>query len=133
MAEKQTKMFIQGNESEFLRIIRNAIKDGDGDYSYQVSKMASYGLICHYSTIYAYSDLLEWQKEVLQTFLDDLYSMRKPAVICSNIWVRDMGSHFSKRFQSRIAASENTIREITGEDLRHVWSQECKSSFSLDA
>jgi DNA replication protein DnaC len=109
---------IYKNEYGFLQDIRNSI-DEPGGYGARVKNMAEYELIWILDDMGS-SQMTEWQKEVLTLFLDIRYENVLPTIITSNIWIRDMGKHFTPRIQSRLAASENTIIELNGEDKRQI-------------
>lgn len=64
------------------------------------------------------SQITDWQKEVLFSFLDNRYSSSYPTMITSNLIYEDIKSNFPERFVSRIYAAKNTIIELTGEDRR---------------
>lgn len=112
-------------EREFLSHIRSKISDPGSDYSYEIEKMASYEYERGKRCVWMLDDIgssqmTEWQKEVLQTFIDSLYSQKTPAIITSNVWSRDMTDKFSGRFKSRLMARENSIIEMSGQDKREI-------------
>lgn len=107
------------SESEFLRCIRNSISEPGGDYSYKVQVMARYEALWILDDI-GTSQMTEWQKEVLLMFVNELYEQRRPAIITSNVWLKDINSIFSHRFRSRLAATENTIIELNAQDKRQL-------------
>lgn len=125
--------FLKGNgprtvymtEREFLSHIRSKISDPGSDYSYEIEKMASYEYERGKKCVWMLDDIgssqmTEWQREVLQTFIDSLYSNKTPAIITSNVWSRDMTDKFSHRFKSRLMAKENSIIEMSGQDKREL-------------
>jgi DNA replication protein DnaC len=112
-------------ERDFLSHIRSKISDPGSDYSYEIEKMASYEYERGKKCVWMLDDIgssqmTEWQKEVLQTFIDSLYSNKTPAIVTSNVWSRDMTDKFSHRFKSRLMAKENSIIEMSGQDKREL-------------
>lgn len=104
-------------ERDFLSIIRNTISEPGGDYNYKVEVMADYDVIWIIDDI-GTSQMTDWQKEVISTFIDFRYQNKKPLIITSNLWLNDMYQTFSPRFKSRLGASENIVIELNDVDKR---------------
>lgn len=124
-AESKSHRSIYMTERDFFSHIRCKIGDTGYDYSYEVEKMAAYQSSPGKPVIWMLDDIgssqmTDWQKEVLHTFVDSLYTHKTPAILTSNIWLRDMSETFSGRFKSRLCAKENCIIEMIGQDKREL-------------
>src|SRR5258708_1082399 len=58
------------------------------------------------------SQMTDWQKDVLFSFLDERTRSHKPTLITSNIRSKEIRSYFSDRFVSRLFAAKNIIIEL---------------------
>ncbi len=117
--KNEENKFIYKNEREFLSQIRSVISEPGGDYTYEVKKMARYPKIWIIDDLGS-SQGTAWQKEVLTTFLDESRLSRKPIVLTTNIWSRDLDHSFDFRIKSRLLSAQNVVIEVNGEDKRQL-------------
>jgi DNA replication protein DnaC len=107
-------------DTDFFRDIRKEVGSPGGDYIYKTRTMATYDCDFWILDDIGSSQMTEWQKEVLFTFIDERYENMEPTIITSNIWLADMSTHFTPRIKSRLAAKENTIIELNWDDKREL-------------
>ena len=102
-------------EQKFLNRLRGTIQK-DWDYNQEVEKMAEYNFFILDDL--GSSQMTDWQKEVLFTFVDYRLKSGLPTIITSNHFTRDLTNTLSERFSSRIKDKRNTILEFKGSDKR---------------
>jgi len=114
---KEKNKILFKTEYDFFNEIRNSMTQTGGDYAYRTRTMAEYEVIWILDDIGS-SQMTDWQKEVLSIFINARYENMLPTIITTNVWIRDMGVHFTPRIQSRLAATENVVIELNAEDKR---------------
>ncbi len=124
-SENNKHRCIYYTERDFLSHLRSRIGNTNFDYTYEIEKMAAYQSSPGVPVVWMLDDvgtsqMTDWQKEVLHTFVDELYKNKTPAIITSNIWIRDMKEMFDERFKSRLFSRENTVIEWAAQDKREL-------------
>lgn len=102
-------------ERQLFNKLRSIIQK-DWDYEFEIKKMSQFPFFILDDI--GSSQMTEWQKEVLFSFVDHRSKYSYPTVITSNLFLKDMIEEFSLRFVSRLKDKRNTIVELNWIDKR---------------
>lgn len=102
-------------EDSFLKKLHYAMSSNE-DYHTELHRLCE-------SEFLVYDDLgstgpTDFRKEVIFELIDKRYGNMLPTIISSNLTKQDMQKLYHPRVISRIFAKENTVIEMSGEDLR---------------
>lgn len=115
--QKKGHWFRYMHERDLFSIMRDCIAK-NWDYESEIKR------ICETPYIFlddiGSSQTTEFQKEVLQNFIDTRWIMGYPTMITSNIFLKQMYEVFEPRFISRLKDKRNTIIELNWEDKRQI-------------
>ena len=104
-------------EDDFFGKLKLEMDKPGGNVEYKASIMASYDLIFILDEL-GNGMMSQWNKTVIKKFIDHRLISHLPLVICSNTFMKDMGSVFNSTIASRLSDGRNTVIELYGEDGR---------------
>ncbi len=102
-------------ERQFFNSIRGVMNDG-WDYEAEIKRLCdvNYFIMDDMGS----SQLTDWQKETMFSFVDHRLNSRKPTIITSNLFMDDIQKEYSSRFVSRLKDAKNTLIELNWIDKR---------------
>ncbi len=112
---EENKFVYYITEREFFNNLRKVIQQ-DWDYEYEIKKIAQYPFVILDDI--GSSQMTDWQKEVLFSFLDYRSKYGYPTIFTSNLFIKNMLEIFSERFVSRIKDKNNIVIELNWIDKR---------------
>jgi DNA replication protein DnaC len=112
---EKKKWFRYMHEKDFFGKLREVINNNH-NYEYEIAKIceAEHLIIDDIGS----SQMTEFQKEALLSLVDHRSQSRKPTVITSNHFIKDLYEKFEPRFCSRLRDHRNTIIELNWIDKR---------------
>lgn len=112
---EKKKIFRYMHEKDFFGRMREVISK-NWDYESEIARLCEIDHLIIDDI--GSSQMTEFQKEALLSLVDHRSQSRKPTVITSNHFVRDLGEKFEPRFCSRLRDHRNTIIELNWIDKR---------------
>ncbi|MEN6512244.1 MAG: ATP-binding protein [Chloroherpetonaceae bacterium] len=102
-------------EHQYFNKLRSVIQR-DWDYEFEIKKLCEYPFVIIDDI--GSSQMTEWQKEVLFSFVDLRSRNNFPTFLTSNFFIDDFREKFHSRFVSRLLDRRNTVIELNWIDKR---------------
>ncbi len=117
-------------EESFMKKLHYTMSCG-GDYHTELHRLCE-------TEFLVYDDLgstgqTDFRKEVFFEFCDKRYGNMLPTIISSNLTKKEISDIYHPRVVSRMFAKENTVVNLSGEDLRALDLQQNAHKKSLEA